>query len=458
MKTYQDFLAVADKSEQERMDFVKLVINDHKASQAYKDAEAGEAYYDGRNLTISRVQKVLYDAVGNAYPDLASANHKIADRFFYRDVNQARATLLGNGITWKDGVGGETLQKMDRQILKACRISQVQGACFGFYNNGVVDIFELLEFAPLFDEEDGALKAGVRFWQIADNKPMRATLYELDGYTEYVFDKGESKVLHEKRGYIAIVTSSEADGDIIEDYRNYPSFPIVPCYANEKRTSELNPLRQTIDAVDLITSGYANDIDEANLIYWTITNAGGMDDADLVQLLNKLKKQHATQVDYNGQIESHIVEPTYMGREACLDRLEKKLYKDAMALNVYDLASGAITATQIEASYEPLNEKLDIIEAEMTEFIDGLLSVAEVEDEPTYTRSMVVNKSEEIQALVMGAMYLDSEYVMEKIMTILGDKDAIDDVKAGIAGETLGRLAQGNSTPPEGGQGTEGAE
>ena len=458
MKTYQDFLAVADKSEQERMDFVKLVINDHKASQAYKDAEAGEAYYDGRNLTISRVQKVLYDAVGNAYPDLASANHKIADRFFYRDVNQARATLLGNGITWKDGIGGNTLQKMDRQILKACRISQVQGACFGFYNNGVVDIFELLEFAPLFDEEDGALKAGVRFWQIADNKPVRATLYELDGYTEYIFSKGESKVLHEKRGYIAIVTSSEADGDIIEDYRNYPSFPIVPCYANEKRTSELNPLRQTIDAVDLITSGYANDIDEANLIYWTITNAGGMDDADLVQLMNKLKKQHATQVDYNGQIESHIVEPTYQGREACLERLEKKLYKDAMALNVYNLASGAITATQIEASYEPLNEKLDIIEAEMTEFIDGLLSIAGVEDEPTYTRSMVVNKSEEIQALVMGAMYLPAEYVTEKIMTILGDKDAIDDVMAGIAGETLGRLAQGNSTPPEGGEGTEGAE
>ena len=456
MKTYQDFLAVADRSEQERMEFVKLVINDHKTSPAYRDAVAGEAYYDGKNLTIARVQKVVYDAVGQAFPDITSANHKIADRFFYRDVNQARATLLGNGITWKDGKGGETLQKMDRQILKACRISQVQGACFGFYNNGVVDIFELLEFAPLFDEEDGALKAGVRFWQLADNKPMRATLYEMDGYTEYIWEQGQGRVLHEKRGYIAIVTSSEADGDIVEGYRNYPSFPIVPCYANEKRTSELNPLRQTIDAVDLITSGYCNDIDEANLIYWTIT-AGGMDDEDLRQALLKLKNLHATQIDYNGQIESHVVEPTYMGREACLDRLEKKLYKDAMALNVYDLASGAITATQIEASYEPLNEKLDIIEAEMTEFIDGLLSIAGVEDEPTYTRSMVVNKSEEIQALVMGAMYLDSEYVTEKIMTILGDKDAIEDVKAGIAGETLGRLAQGTPAPAEG-EAPEGAE
>lgn len=458
MKTYQDFLEVALRSESEKMDFVRLAIQDHKQSQAYKDAIAGEAYYDGRNLTIQRVQKVVYDALGQAFPDYTSANHKLADRFFYRAVNQARATLLGNGVTWKDGKGAEALGKgFDRQILKACRISQVQGVSFGFFNLDKVDIFELLEFCPLFDEEDGALKAGIRFWQLADNKPMRATLYEMDGYTEYIWEKGQGRIYKPKRGYVAVVNSSIAEGDIIYDYENYPSFPIVPCYANEKKVSELNPLRQTIDAMDLVSSGYTNDIDEANLIYWTVTNAGGMDDADLIKLMNKLKNLHMSQIDYDGQIQSHIVEPTFQGREALLDRLEKKLYKDAMALNVYDLASGAITATQIEASYEPLNEKLDIIEAQMTEFIDGLLSIAGVEDEPTYTRSMVVNKSEEIQALVMGAMYLPAEYVTEKIMTILGDKDAIDDVMAGIAGETLGRLAGGNSTP-EGGAGTEGAE
>lgn len=449
MKTYQDFLEIALKSESERMDFIRTAISDHKASPAYRDAVAGEAYYDGENLTIARVQKVVYDAVGHAIPDYTSANHKLADRFFYRDVNQARATLLGNGITWTNGVGGEALGDIDRKILKACRIAQVQGACFGFFNLDKVEIFELLQFVPLFDEEDGALKAGIRFWQIADNKPMRATLYEMDGYTEYIFEKGQGRVYKEKRGYVAVVASSPADGDQIYEYQNYPSFPIVPCYANEKKVSELNPLRRTIDAMDLVSSGYANDIDEANLIYWTVTNAGGMDDTDLIQLMNKLKNLHMSQIDYDGQIQSHIVEPTYQGREALLERLEKKLYKDAMALNTYDLASGAVTATQIKAAYEPLNEKLDIIEAQMTEFIDGLLSIIGVDDEPTYTRSIIVNKTEEIQALVMGAMYLDQDYVTEKILTLNGDKDAVVDVQRGIATETLDRMTGGNSGETE---------
>ena len=44
----------------------------------------------------------------------------------------------------------------------------------------------LFEFAALQDEETSAIRAGVRFWQLADNKPLRATLYEEDGYTEYV--------------------------------------------------------------------------------------------------------------------------------------------------------------------------------------------------------------------------------------------------------------------------------
>lgn len=443
MKTYQDFLEIAQRGQDERMRFIRSAIQIHKDSPAYREAVAGEAYYDGRNTTIARVQKVLYDAVGASFPDLTSANHKIADRFFYRDVNQARATLLGNGVSWESEIGARVLGDVDSFLLKANRIAQVQGACFGFYNLDHVEIFELLEFVPLFDEESGALRAGIRFWQIDDSKPLRATLFEEDGYTEYIWRKGQGSVYKEKQGYIKIVTESEADGTIY-DYTNYELFPIVPCYANEKRVSELNPLRRTIDAVDLISSGYCNDIDEANLIFWTVTNAGGMSDEDLSQVMHKLKNLHMTQIDYDGQIQSHVIEPTFEGREAILDRLEKKLYKDAMALNTYDLASGAVTATQVKAAYEPLNEKLDIIEAQMTAFINGLLKIAGVSDKPTYTRSIIVNKAEEIQSVIAGAMYLSSDYVTQKILTLLGDKDALVEVQRGIAEDTIDRFTEGD--------------
>lgn len=448
MKTYQDWLNVAGLNERERMAFIRQIINDHKNSILYRQAVDAENYFAGQNTTIKRYEKILFNAAGKAIPDYFSANHKVASRFFYRDVTQANSVLLGNGITWKNGNGGEVLgDDFDRKIIKAGRNAQVGGVCFGFYNNGKVEIYKITEFVPLYDEEDGALKAGVRFWQIDSNKPLRATLFEMDGFTEYIWDKDhpEGTIKTEKRGYIAVVNSYEALGDEIYEYRNYPTFPIVPCWANERKQSELVPLKATIDAFDLINAGYCNQVDDASLVYWTITNAGGMDDADLVQFLDKMRKLHAAQTDGDQTVTPNTVEVPYASREALLDRLEKQLYKDAMALNTYDLANGAITATQIEAAYEPLNQKLDAFEAEISDFIARLLEVAEVEDEPTYTRSIIINKTEEIASIVNSALYLDDEYITEKVMTILGDKDKVQEVLDNKAEEDLNRMTGGEN-------------
>ena len=100
MKTYQDWLKVADKSEEERMTFIYGAINEHKSSLDFQNANIGEDYFKAENTTIRTYEKVLYNALGQAVPDLVSSNHKLASRFFYRDVTQANAVLLGNGIKW----------------------------------------------------------------------------------------------------------------------------------------------------------------------------------------------------------------------------------------------------------------------------------------------------------------------------------------------------------------------
>ena len=449
MKTYQDWLKVADKGENERLSFIDTAIKDYKNSEDYRWAVDGDNYFNGLNTTIRRYEKILYNARGQAVKDYVSANHKIANRFFFRDVTQACSVLLGNGITWDkkaNGAGPNALgADFDQRAIEALRLMQAHGKAYGFFNVDHVDIFGAKEFVPLVDEEDGMIKTGIRFWQLADNKPLRATLYELDGYTEYMRESVQWSTIAEKRAYIEIIQTSAADGEEVKEYMNYPSFPIVPVYANANRQSELVALRPIIDAIDLIQSGYANDIDDANIIYWTVTNCGGMDDADLVQMINKLKKLHATQTDDEAQIQSHVVEPSFQGREAILERLENQLYKDAMALNTYDLANGAVTATQIEAAYEPLNEKLDIYETALTEFINSLLALAGVEDQPTYTRSILINRTEEIQAVVNAALYLEPEYITEKIMTILGDKDQVEAVLQKQDEANLQRLTGGEA-------------
>ena len=105
--------------------------------------------------------------------------------------------------------------------------------------------------------------AGVRFWQLDANKPLRATFYEPDGFTEYMWRNAESIILKDKRPYITKFRMTEADGTEIYDYENYPSFPIVPMWGNQSRQSELVGIREQIDCYDLIKSNFADELDDA---------------------------------------------------------------------------------------------------------------------------------------------------------------------------------------------------
>lgn len=445
MLTYQDLIEVG-QSETARMDFVKKAIGQHKTTNTYKVACDAEEYFRHRNVTIGNYRKILYTVSGKAVPDNWSANFKMASRFFHRFITQENQYLLGNGVTWgEEGTGdrlGNRRYSFDTQLQKAGKKALTHGVSFGFFNLDHVDVFSYLEFVPLYDEEDGSMKAGIRFWQIDDGKPLRATLYELDGYTEYIWNKDEGKVLKPKRSYKLKLRRTDAEGVEIYNAENYPSFPIVPLWANTEHQSELIGLREQIDCYDLIKSGFADTVDEASLVYWTLTNAGGMDDVDLAKFVERLKTVRAVKLDDAVQVDAHTTDIPYESREALLKRLEDDLYKDAMALNTGEIAAGniSVTATQILAAYEPLNSKTDDFEYCVGEFIDGILEIAGIEDEYSFTRSKIVNVSEEIQTVVQSASYLDSDYVTKKILTLFGDGDKAEEVLKNMESDDITRF------------------
>lgn len=433
MLTYQDLQAVGE-DEQERMAFVYRAIMQHKLSDEYKTAKIANDYYRHRNTTITQYQKLLYTISGRAVPDNWSANYKLASNFFKRFVTQEVQYLLGNGTTWNRSAGDRLGDDFDNRLQEAAKKALIGAVSFGFYNLDHIEVFSMLEFKPLYDEENGALSAGVRFWQIDSQKPLRATLYEIDGYTEYIWRSGEGEILQEKRPYKINISYSESDGLEIYDGENYPTFPIVPLWGNPEHQSEIVGLREQIDAYDLIKSGACDTIDEASMVYWTISNAGGMDDIDLAEFVQKMKTIRAAATGDGQEVEAHTVDVPVDARETILDRLRKDMYKDYMALDTDEIAGGAVTATQIRANYEPINSKADEFEYCVIEFIRGVLAVAGIDDEPTFTRSIIVNQAEEIQNLVMAGEYLDQEYITERVLTILGDADKVKEV--------LGRMAE----------------
>jgi hypothetical protein len=430
MKTWEDLQKAEDV-----MEFVHAAIIDYKNSDQYKEAVIGYDYFRKQNTTILQFRKLLYTMSGEAVPDNFSANYKFCNGFFQIFVEQENSYLLGNGVIFnrdktKKALGAD---EFDSAIMDAGEAALWAGISYGFWNLNHVEVFKATEFVPLWGEEDGGLHAGIRFWQIAPNKPLRATLYEEDGYTEYRWKDGKGEIFQEKRTYKYNVQMTEADGVEIMDGENYPSFPIVPLWGNKLHQSELVGLRESIDGYDLIQSGFANDVDDASQIYWTIQNAGGMDDIDLAKFIQHMKTVKAAVMDTDGaKAESHTLEIPHEAREKILASIRDSLYRDAMALDVEKLgASGNITATAINAAYQNLDLKCDRYEVCVTNFIKAILKLAGIEDVPTYKRTKMINMSETTTMVLAAAQYLDDETVLnllpfvsvDQVKSILEKKD-----------------------------------
>lgn len=436
------------------MEFVLDAIKDHKGSDLYKTAYDAELYYKHQNPTIMRFQKWVYNQMGQKVPDIWSPNNKIASNWYNYFTTQAVSYLLGNGVTFKNESNKTKLGKdFDKKVQDAATHAKNGGVAFGFWNYDHLEVFPVSDgdghpgFVPLYDEDDGGLKAGIRFWQIDDSKPLRATLYELDGYTDYIKRKGEDMaILHDKRAYTQIVRKNDIEGETILDGAPPAGFPIVPLW-NINRQSDLVGNQGTIDAYDLMVSGLINNVSDGEFIYWILKNCGGMNEMDDAKFIEQLKLTHTAHADGDdgASVEAHNVSVEFEATAEALDRLTEQLYKDFMALKVEDVSAGNVTATQIQAAYEPINQKTDQFEYCVTEFINGILELAGIEDEPTYTRSQMSNQSELLEMVLQCAEYLDDEYVTTKILTLLGDADKAQEVLKRKDAEAADRYKQQES-------------
>lgn len=449
MYTYQDLMEV--KEDVAKAAFVRKTISDYTNSADYSIAKIADDYSCGLNTTIMQYQKTITTVTGKQVADLISPTHRSASNFFEIFVTQLNQYLLGNGVTWKESnIKNRLGADFDTKLQQAGHSALCSGIAYGFMNYDHLEVFSALEFAPYFDEENGALMAGVRFWQVSPEKPMRATLYEVDGYTNYLWSTkitpssvwsriAEGVYIQPKRAYIMKAHITKHDGAEIYAGENYPTFPIAPLWANQHKQSELVNLREKIDAYDFILNGFEDDLDNAQ-IYWIIKGAGGMDDPDLVDFLNRLRRVKAAAPADGQDVSAMQVNIPYDAREKLLDRLEKQLYKDAMILNPESIAGGAVTATQIRAAYERQNVKADQYEYCVIDFISRILSVLGITGTPSFTRSVIVNKEEEVQTLVQAASYLDTEYITRKILMLFGDGDQADEVLKRMTAEQKDRM------------------
>lgn len=459
--TYQDFLEA--KEEGRLLEFISKAIGQHMESDDYKTAIDADLYDQQQNVTINRVTRTIYTAAGIEINDPVSSNNRIASNFFHRLNTQRVTYLLGNGISFSDHVedkkqpDGTTIAvdgtkekfgpDFDREVYDAAYKGEIHGKSYVLVNKEhdgyVLHLFPITEFVPLLDEDDGALRAGIRFWSLEwGRKPVTAVLYEEDGYTKYR-TSGKRKTnlrfeeIEPKRGYKAIIRTTAAHGDELVDYENYTRLPIVPFYGKNK-VSALVGMRPSIDSYDIIQSGFANDLQDCAQIYWLIGGALGTTDAEKIKFREQLLFQHIGVVDMdNASITPYTQDIPYEARQTYLRHIRANIYETFGALDLSSVTSDRRTATEIEAAYQPVDEEADAFEVRVTKFIRQVLEVIGVVDEPQYKRNKISNQREQTEMIMLAADYLDTRTVLEKlpwisvdeIDPIMAEKDAENDAR-----------------------------
>lgn len=422
--TYNDY-----ENSQDKKEFIIKLIQDFKASKFYNIANTALEYYKDENTNILNRKMQFVGQNMCLQEDITKANNQIPNGFYGKIVRQANGYLLSNGVNLDENIKSNLGKKLDIKIQRAGLNSQISGVSWAYCfigNEGFnIDIWDGKEFIPLFDERTGILKAGIRFWQIKANKPIYATLYEQDGFTEISIDnKNTFTITKSKQSYMITRSVDALESSIIME-ENWSVLPIVPLYSNDlKRSSLTAGIKNTIDLIDIIASDFGNNLEDSQDVYWVIKNYGGQ---DLSTFLEDYKYYKSIKVQGDGDASPHTIEVPWQARKEAIQMLKTNLYDVAMALDISTIKQGAnATTTAIDAAFYDLDMKTNEFENNVVDFLEGIIELWQEysknnEDYTiTFTRDRLLNKTEMLEQIYIAREDLSKQKTLELIAPILG--------------------------------------
>ena len=421
MITYQDFEQVKDLDVNGALgSFILNAIDDFKGSLEYQKAIDAQNYYEGENTTILNRIPYIFTENGKI-EDFTVANNQVPTNFLNYIVTQEASTLLSNGLQTddniKDGLGGG---KFDILLMRMALYALVDGVAWSYNyisadgkSQFKTDIWRGTEFIPFFDEMNGVLRAGIRFYQISPERPIYIELYEEDGLTKFSITKEKStgkevrKVnkVAEKKGY-NIKIKKDILGEQIVDEFNWSVLPINPLYASEiKKSVFTTAFKAKNDLYDIILSDFGNTLEDSRDVYWVLKNYDGQ---NLGEFIEQYKKFKAIKVfGEDGDAKPQTIDIPYEARETALKMLEAMIYKEAMALDTSTLTGSSLNTTAIKASMDALNKKVDKFEWQVINLVENVIGLyLEWVNKPNeeyninFIRSGLVNDTEIIDNLM----------------------------------------------------------
>ena len=447
--SYDDYLAAKQNGVAALNTFLKMIVEQWKGTEQYRDYQSALKYSSGLNEGI--MNRVFMYAtklkamkkneltgkdeiveVETMVKSELKANYQIANDMFGTIMTQKVQYLLGNGVNLdvcddKEDVKEELGEHLDRKVQIAGMEASMGSVAWAYYyldNNGKPNfqIFNTGEFIPLINTETNVAMVGVRFWEVPLKQILYIELYEQDGMTRYKVKGNIFETVKPKTTYKRTMIAYPDDIYTLNASEVF-ELPIVPFYNNIQRKSDFNKgLRNKLDLYDIILSDFGNNLTDANDVYWVLENYKGQDVDQFKRELNVFK---TIRIQNNGstapgKATPHTTEIPYNARQTCLDILRKQIYSDTMALDTDSIKGGSLTNVAIKAAYANLDQKANNFEWGALDFVTGLIKIwklftgrkddIKVND---FTRRALINDEEIVKNLV-NSPYLSNRTKRER--------------------------------------------
>lgn len=358
-------------------------VRKFQESQHYATMIDHRKYFLGENPSLERRWNKLRLDTGSILN--LKPKQKIVGDTFKLIVKKIENRLMYHPIQLDDeskyAMLGKRFHPVTADILNDTCIS---GVGWGHWAGDHVIQFLASEYIPILDDDTGEMVMGIRFTQLAPDRPIKYQIFEPDGVTAWTQAKQGGK-LEESQGktpYRYVETPHRYSGTQITDAQNYGKLPIVAMYCNRERRSLLTPpIKTKINALDFLKTIYVSEVAQSKFIYWLISGYGGQAE-ELLAI--KETAQMMGIIRQDGQdvtIDAKVLEPPYNAHKYLVEALEDEIYHDAAVFNPAKVAGSAHIATAIEAGQRPEDMNVNGVKREVEDYVKGFFPFANIPED-----------------------------------------------------------------------------
>lgn len=385
---------------------IKELITNFNTSRIKAKMLEGERYFRNENDILKRDLKTytVFDQKTNNKMKMVNENKSdehIPHGFYQKQVNQKKEYVCGNPITIaytspidKNKNNKESIKCAEKKITNMVwnslganfekliknRIKEASNKGRSWlhpnYRNGklVFDKYPSEECIPIYDNESQSYLVGfIHFYTIQDLSGEKA---EDRIYVEYWDEKEVRYYIETKVGdttvYLEDVTRPRPEchwhREIYDNALNnlkgiekhsWGRVPFIEIENNEEKMTDLEPIKNLIDAYDLINSNFVNTVEDLKEIVWLINGFGA---ENILTLIENLKINGVARTnDMAGKIDAKLLPIPYEARQALLKGLKELIYEFGRAVDTSnkDLVGQAPSGVSLEFLYTDLDMKAD---------------------------------------------------------------------------------------------------